>query len=152
MNCGDAERLLGAFDDGELNAQQRREVEAHLSQCPDCSALLRELKEQSAALGALRGSEPQPPAGMKLDLWRRLRRQAAFTLARILIVALSVVLAVAFFPIAAAEGLPMLSRVLFVLSGLAVFAAVVPLLWRALWDVKNVVWVRFAAEEEEEEQ
>jgi hypothetical protein len=62
------------------------------------------------------------------------------------------VLAVAFFPIAAAGGLPTLARVLFVLSGLAVFAAVVPLLWRALWDVKNVVWVRFAAQDQEEEQ
>jgi hypothetical protein len=44
------------------------------------------------------------------------------------------------------------ARVLFTLAGLALFAALVPLLWRALWDVKNVVWFRYAAQEEDEEE
>jgi hypothetical protein len=108
---------------------------------------LRELEEQNAALAALRGDEPRPPAALKRDLRRRLRRKVLLTLARVLILAL--VVAAAFVPMVIARELPPLARVLFGLSGLALCAALAPLVWRALWEVKNVVWVRLAVKEED---
>jgi anti-sigma factor RsiW len=149
MSCVDVERFLGAYADGELNPERRRDLEAHLRGCPGCSARLRELQAQNAALAALRGDAPQPPAALKRNLRRRLRRKVLLTLVRVLILAVAVALAAVFVPIAIAKDLPPLARALFGLSGLALCAALAPLLWRALWDVKNVVWVRLAVKEED---
>ena len=149
MSCADVEQFLGAYADGELSPERRRDLEAHLPGCPGCLALLRDLEEQNAALAALRGDEPRPPAALKRNLRRRLRRTALLTLARVLILALVVAVVAAFVPMVMAREWPPLARVLFGLSGLALFAALAPLVWRALWDVKNVVWVRLAVEEEE---
>lgn len=149
MSCGDVEQFLGAYADGELSSERRRDVAAHLLGCPGCSALLRNLEEQNASLAALCGDEPRPPAALKRNLRNRLRRTALLALARVLILALVVAVAAAFVPLAMAREWPPLARVLFGLSGLALFAALAPLVWRALWDVKNVVWVRLAVEEEE---
>jgi anti-sigma factor RsiW len=149
MSCADVERLLGAYADGELNLEQCRDLEAHLRGCPGCSMRLRELEEQNTALAELRGEEPQPPAALKRNLQRRLRRKVLLALARVLILALAVAVAAAFVPMVIARDLPPLARVLFGLSGLALCAALAPLVWRALWDVKNVVWVRLAVKEED---
>lgn len=149
MSCVDVERFLGAHADGELNPEQRRDLEAHLRRCPGCSARLRELEEQNVALAALRVDGPRPPATLKRNLRRRLRREVLLNLARVVIVALAVALAAVFVPMVIARDLPPLARALFGLSGLALCAALAPLLWRALWDVKNVVWVRFAVKEED---
>jgi anti-sigma factor RsiW len=151
MSCADVERFLGAYADGEVNPERRGDLEAHLRGCPGCSARLRDLEEQNAALAALRGGEPQPPAALKRNLRRRLRRNVLLALARVSILAVAVALVAVFVPIAIAKDLPPLARALFGLSGLALCAALAPLLWRALWDVKNVVWVRLAVKEEDEQ-
>ncbi len=38
MNCSEAEILIHALIDGELDAGHAREVEAHIATCPDCAA------------------------------------------------------------------------------------------------------------------
>ena len=40
MTCDDAEILLHALIDGELDASHAREVEAHIETCPRCAAEL----------------------------------------------------------------------------------------------------------------
>jgi mycothiol system anti-sigma-R factor len=40
MNCAEAEILIHALLDGELDTSQAREVEAHLDNCPDCAGKL----------------------------------------------------------------------------------------------------------------
>ena len=149
MSCTDAERLLGPYADGELRADQRQDLETHLRECLACSALLRELADQNAALGGLGDNQPEPPTRMKRSLWRRLRRRAVLGFGRIFIFIVAVGVAAAFLPGVIARDLPPSARVLFGLSGLAFFAALGPLVWRAWWDVKNVVWFRFVEKEDE---
>ena len=55
------ERMSAALD-GELSAAERRELDAHLAECPRCAALFRELAEQSAALRSL---ECEAPEGLR---------------------------------------------------------------------------------------
>ncbi|OQZ07329.1 MAG: hypothetical protein B6D36_00455, partial [Planctomycetes bacterium UTPLA1] len=38
MNCETAKQQLGAYLDDELPIEAYRETEAHLSECPGCSA------------------------------------------------------------------------------------------------------------------
>ena len=48
MNCSEAEVLIHALIDGELDAGHAREVEAHAATCPDCArklAAFRELRQ-----------------------------------------------------------------------------------------------------------
>jgi anti-sigma factor RsiW len=55
MTCGEAEPLLGASLDGELDAHTALEVERHVSECRRCEALfgrLERLREEIAAAGA----------------------------------------------------------------------------------------------------
>ena len=41
MTCDEAEILIHALLDGELDAGHAREVEAHIAGCPRCAAQLR---------------------------------------------------------------------------------------------------------------
>lgn len=50
MKCEEATVLLHALADGELDAGNAREVEAHIADCADCAAALRELTELRAAI------------------------------------------------------------------------------------------------------
>ena len=52
MNCDEAEILLHALLDGELDAGHSREVEAHLAGCPNCAAQLASFREMRSALAA----------------------------------------------------------------------------------------------------
>jgi anti-sigma factor RsiW len=53
MTCNEAEILLHALLDGELDAGHAREVEAHVENCPRCAAQLRAYRElQQAMLAA----------------------------------------------------------------------------------------------------
>ena len=60
MNCDEAEVLLHALFDGELDAGNAREVEAHLAGCPNCAARLREIQSLRKAMtpAALRHAAP----------------------------------------------------------------------------------------------
>jgi anti-sigma factor RsiW len=70
MTCDEAETLLHALLDGELDAGHAREVEAHLAGCPRCAEQLRAARELKHAMVA---SELQFTAPRTL----RLRLEAA---------------------------------------------------------------------------
>jgi anti-sigma factor RsiW len=61
MTCDEAEILLHALIDGELDAGHAREVEAHVAQCPRCAASLAAYRQMSQAIASadLRYSAPQ---------------------------------------------------------------------------------------------
>jgi anti-sigma factor RsiW len=50
MNCDEAELLLHALIDGELDAGHAREVENHIAGCPHCAAALRDYREMSKTI------------------------------------------------------------------------------------------------------
>ena len=50
MTCDEAEILLHALIDGELDAGHAREVENHIAGCPRCAAALRDYREMSKAI------------------------------------------------------------------------------------------------------
>jgi anti-sigma factor RsiW len=50
MTCEEAEILIHALADGELDAGHAREVEAHVASCPRCAAELAAIREMHAAL------------------------------------------------------------------------------------------------------
>lgn len=52
MRCEEAEVLLHALADGELDAGHARDVEAHVAGCPRCAQQLREIHELRDALAA----------------------------------------------------------------------------------------------------
>jgi anti-sigma factor RsiW len=60
MTCEEAEILLHALVDGELDAGHAREVEAHLSTCAKCAAAARDYREIRKAMadGGLRYAAP----------------------------------------------------------------------------------------------
>jgi anti-sigma factor RsiW len=61
MTCDEAEILIHALIDGELDAGHAREVEAHVAQCPRCAASLAAYRQMSRAIASadLRYSAPQ---------------------------------------------------------------------------------------------
>ena len=50
MDCDEARILLHALIDGELDAGNAREVEAHIAGCPNCATELREFREFRQAM------------------------------------------------------------------------------------------------------
>jgi len=50
MNCDEANILLHALVDGELDAENAREVEAHIVACQKCATALREIQELREAI------------------------------------------------------------------------------------------------------
>jgi anti-sigma factor RsiW len=50
MTCDEAEILLHALIDGELDAGHSRDVEAHVAGCPRCAAALADYREMSKAV------------------------------------------------------------------------------------------------------
>ena len=50
MTCDEAEILLHALIDGELDAGHAREVEEHIASCPHCAAQLAAYREMSKAI------------------------------------------------------------------------------------------------------
>ena len=53
MNCEKYTQWLSAALDGELTAEQRRELDAHLAHCPDCAALFELLSANARAMREL---------------------------------------------------------------------------------------------------
>jgi anti-sigma factor RsiW len=62
MTCDEAEILLHALLDGELDAGHVREVEAHIANCPRCAAELRASRQMQAALADADLRYKAPPA------------------------------------------------------------------------------------------
>ena len=61
MTCDEAEILIHALIDGELDAGHAREVEAHVAQCPRCAASLAAYRQMSQAVASadLRYTAPE---------------------------------------------------------------------------------------------
>jgi anti-sigma factor RsiW len=62
MTCEEAEILLHALIDGELDAGHAREVEAHVAACPHCAAALAAYREMSRAVATADLRYSAPPA------------------------------------------------------------------------------------------
>ena len=62
MTCDEAEVLLHALIDGELDAGHAREVESHIADCPHCTALMRDYREISKAMAGADMRYSAPPA------------------------------------------------------------------------------------------
>jgi anti-sigma factor RsiW len=60
MNCNEAEVLLHALLDGELDASHAREVETHVAACPRCAARLRAYRDMRQAMAAADLHLPAP--------------------------------------------------------------------------------------------
>jgi anti-sigma factor RsiW len=62
MTCEEAEILLHALIDGELDAGHAREVETHVASCPRCAAALAAYREMSRAVATADLRYAAPPA------------------------------------------------------------------------------------------
>jgi anti-sigma factor RsiW len=62
MTCDEAEILLHALMDGELDAGHAREVEDHVAGCPRCAAQLRAWRQMSQAVAGADLGYAAPPA------------------------------------------------------------------------------------------
>jgi anti-sigma factor RsiW len=62
MTCDEAEILIHALMDGELDAGNAREVEAHVAQCPRCAASLAAYREMSQAISSADLRYTAPPS------------------------------------------------------------------------------------------
>jgi anti-sigma factor RsiW len=62
MECGDLARSVDAYLDGEFDARERAEADAHLERCPACRALLESQGRARAALRASLREAMGPPA------------------------------------------------------------------------------------------
>ncbi|MGH6743188.1 MAG: anti-sigma factor family protein [Bradyrhizobium sp.] len=62
MTCDEAEILLHALIDGELDAGHARDVEAHIAGCPRCAAQLAAYREMSQAVAGADLRYTAPPA------------------------------------------------------------------------------------------
>lgn len=66
MRCNQAQKLLSAHLDDELDPGRRAALESHLADCEACSAALDRLRAQAEALAAADDVPPLPA-----DLWPR---------------------------------------------------------------------------------
>jgi anti-sigma factor RsiW len=62
MTCEEAEILLHALIDGELDAGHAREVETHVASCPRCAAALAAYRQMSRAVASADLRYTAPPA------------------------------------------------------------------------------------------
>jgi anti-sigma factor (TIGR02949 family) len=60
MNCSDAEILIHALIDGELDARHARDVEAHVAACPACADKLQAFQTMREAIAAANLKEAAP--------------------------------------------------------------------------------------------
>jgi anti-sigma factor RsiW len=64
MTCDEAELLLQALIDGELDAGHAREVENHVAGCAHCTAMLRDIRQMSQAIAAA-GAQYKAPLELR---------------------------------------------------------------------------------------
>ncbi len=60
MNCAEAEILIHALIDGELDAGHARDVETHVASCPACAARLKTFRAMHEQIAAARLKESAP--------------------------------------------------------------------------------------------
>ncbi|HKQ47529.1 MAG TPA: zf-HC2 domain-containing protein [Phycisphaerae bacterium] len=69
MNCETTRQYLGAYFDGEVPLQVRREVEAHLAACPGCTHELASIRDLATRLA------PAGPVVVPEGLWSAIERR-----------------------------------------------------------------------------
>lgn len=72
MNCDKYLELMSAALDGELSAEERRELDSHLAVCPDCAQLYQNLSGQTAVMREL---DCEVPADLKERIMSNLPKQ-----------------------------------------------------------------------------
>ncbi len=72
MTCEQALEAMSAALDGELSAEERKELDEHLNTCPECAALMEELSGQSLLLRQL---DCDVPAGLDARILSALPEQ-----------------------------------------------------------------------------
>jgi anti-sigma factor RsiW len=60
MKCHETQRLLSAYLDGEMPADKKRVIDAHVQACGSCMRKLIEIENLWKALEGFPGSEPSP--------------------------------------------------------------------------------------------
>ena len=74
--CQQAVELVTDYLEGSLSRRDRRRFEAHLRNCPNCSAYLEQIRATIALTGALEVDELSADARQDLiDLYRRWRSE-----------------------------------------------------------------------------
>ena len=72
--CQQAVELVTDYLDGALSRRDRRRFEAHLKNCPNCSAYLEQIRTTIRLTGAIEPDDLTPEAKRDLtDLYRRWR-------------------------------------------------------------------------------
>ena len=64
MTCDEAELLLQALIDGELDAGHASDVESHVAECARCAAMLRDYRQMSQAIAAA-GAQYKAPLELR---------------------------------------------------------------------------------------
>ncbi|HKP54896.1 MAG TPA: zf-HC2 domain-containing protein [Chloroflexia bacterium] len=75
MNCSNIRPLLSAYYDGDVSTEERNQVESHLASCHDCRHVLAEFRAIGSDIRSL--PMPQPPVGLRRDVWRAIEAQQA---------------------------------------------------------------------------
>lgn len=74
--CQEAVELVTMYLDGALSRRQRRRFEAHLRDCPNCSAYLEQIRATIALAGTVDPEDLSPEARSDLtELYRRWRSE-----------------------------------------------------------------------------
>jgi len=60
MNCRHIQKKLTAFQDGELNADERMLVSTHLQSCPSCRNVYNKMEKVWQSLNMIQEIEPSP--------------------------------------------------------------------------------------------
>ena len=60
MSCRNIQKKLTAFQDGELNADERILVSTHLQSCPSCRSVYNDMEEVWQSLNMIDDIEPSP--------------------------------------------------------------------------------------------
>jgi len=89
------EELLSLYSEGELNAEERLQVEAHLQTCPSCAELLAALRETRASLQAIPELEVSRELLARLSALPAKKKRFSFSLDFLLRPSLQPVLTVA---------------------------------------------------------
>ncbi len=73
-NCKDIENKISLYPDNDLSTEDKRIVEEHLKNCPQCSKALDDLQKVKAMTAKL--SEVEPPAWFKQKIMAKVRAEA----------------------------------------------------------------------------